>query len=160
VSRAGYTAAEASAAYASLGLAVRQELLLTAVHEAGHAVAADSAGATVTGAEVRPDFSGTTAVEGLPGPGGDPGAVRAHLPALLAVYTAGYAASAAWLKGRGTDPAGPSAALAINALAGSDGTDALRCLDAAGCPGASLGPAGDAALRILLARWETVLRLG
>jgi hypothetical protein len=160
VSTARYTAAEARAAYASLGLTSRQGLLLSAVHEAGHAVAADSAGVTVTRAAVHADLSGLVTVEGLPRPGDGPAAVRAHLPALLAVKLAGYAASAAWLKGRGTDPAVPPVGLALNALAASDGQDALRYLEAAGCPGASLGPAGDATLRILLARWETVLRLG
>ncbi|HEX6522834.1 MAG TPA: hypothetical protein VF070_22960 [Streptosporangiaceae bacterium] len=90
-----YTAREAREAFAALGLTYRQQVLLTAVHEAGHVVAGDSAGLTPLRAKVTDSEHGWTSTRtGLASAepcDEEPDAVRDRLPALLVLSTASRA---------------------------------------------------------------------
>ncbi|MGR7000774.1 hypothetical protein ACU686_26440 [Yinghuangia aomiensis] len=139
-----------------LGLTPRTARLLSAVHEAGHAVVADTVGLRVARARV--------ASAAHIGVGGDHVDVEtrdgADVPpgAHLVVLAAGFQASYTWAVGRGyTDPAKLNRAL--NILNGGDrgAVDALR--ERHGRPDIHIQQGTEPAMRILTRRWSTVLRI-
>ena len=106
-----------------LGLDRRRIRLLTAIHEAGHAVVANTVGALVISANVTSD-------EQI-GIGDDythldmPGGVEIPFPEYLTILAAGFQASYFWMEARGF---GDTATLnkALNLLRASDWNTAKR----------------------------------
>ncbi|MER5354646.1 hypothetical protein ABT093_30485 [Kitasatospora sp. NPDC002551] len=141
----------------ALGLEPRLLRLLSAVHEAGHAIVAHTVGLSVTGAAV-------TSYE-LIGLGGDHIALdysaygnRIPLPSLLAMRVGGFQASFLWMEGRGIDGTTEPYQEVLNGLAGGDlnwCADACRNL----LPHAHAQDTIEIAGRILLYRWRSTLRL-
>ncbi|MFG2844232.1 hypothetical protein ACGF12_13820 [Kitasatospora sp. NPDC048296] len=144
-------------ASAALGLEPRLLRLLSAVHEAGHAIVAHTVGLTVTSATV-------TSYE-LIGLGGDHIALdyrafgdRIPLPNLLAMRVGGFQASFLWLQGRGIDGTAEPYQEVLNCLAGGDlNWCAHACQNL--LPHAHAQDTIEIAGRILLHRWRSTLRL-
>ncbi|WP_331735628.1 hypothetical protein OG333_37155 (plasmid) [Streptomyces anulatus] len=141
----------------TLGLDPRLLRLLSAVHEAGHAIVAHTVGLSVT--------SATVTSHELIGLGGDHIALDYHahhgripLPSLLAMRVAGFQASVLWLGGRGIDGTTEPYQATLNGLAGSD---LNWCADACQrlLPHAHAQDTIEIAGRILLHRWRSTLRL-
>jgi hypothetical protein len=126
--------------------------LLTAVHEAGHAIAGQTAGLTVTAARVA--SAGTT---GLCGGCVDIDSGGYHrpvipLPHLLAFQAAGFQASFLWLEGRGINGNEDPYSSALNALAGGDKSWCSSLCRDLGKPGLGMQDGIEGAARILKAR--------
>ncbi|MEU3566776.1 hypothetical protein [Kitasatospora sp. NPDC006786] len=133
--------------------------LLTAVHEAGHAIVGHTVGLHVTGATV-------TNAEAI-GLGGDHIAVDyaaypapiIPLPHTLAMGVAGFQASCTWLEGRGLDGDSEPYSTLLNLLANTDLHGCAELCRLAGLPASRTHDAVEAAGRILHHRWRATLRL-
>jgi hypothetical protein len=142
------TAAEVLAA--NLALSPRQLMLLSAVHEAGHIFAADTAGLTPVAAEVRPPATGSMTAEG--------DAMLMPLHPVMVMLAAGFSAVGIWLVGRGTDVNDRCVNPALCALSSDDISLCRARCDAAGRPDLSMQDGVRAATDILICRWPAVLR--
>jgi hypothetical protein len=142
---------------AALGMEPRLLRLLTAVHEAGHVIAAATVGLKVTRAWVT-----WSRLIGAGGTGFDYSCYPSRiipLPDLLAMNAAGFQATYTWLEGRGIDGNADPYDFALNAMASADigwCQDACRQL---GRPDLTMQDGIHGAGRILKHRWRAVLRL-
>ncbi|MEW1639300.1 hypothetical protein AB0469_35260 [Streptomyces sp. NPDC093801] len=146
---------------ATVGLEPRLNRLLTAVHEAGHAIVGHTVGFKVAGASVV-----NTAVLGLEdgdrvdfdfSPFGDG---EIPLSDLLAMRMAGFQATHMWLRGRGAAAGAPEFQTALNMMSSSDIVKCYEHCAQVGMPAVSTTREGlyGGAL-ILKWRWRAVLRL-
>ncbi|MEJ8654910.1 hypothetical protein WKI65_44440 [Streptomyces sp. MS1.AVA.3] len=147
---------------ARLGLEPRLLRLLTAVHEAGHAIVGHTVGFKVNGA-----FVTSTDVLGRHGgdhisvdltPLEDDGIVP--LCEVLALKMAGFQASHTWLRGRGVPAMEQPYKTALNTLAGGDISQCYEHCNEVGMPDVSTTrEALYGAAIVLKFRWRAVLRL-
>jgi hypothetical protein len=136
----------------------RQRLLAAAVHEAGHTVVAETAGATVT----RVGVCHCTAADC-----DDKGAeidFRAReqdipLPDLLAVGAAGYMATHIWLQSGGIDSTTPPYDTALSFMAADDIRYCQDTCRQRGCPDLGMHHGIEGAREILVPRWQAVSQL-
>lgn len=142
---------------ATLGLDRRSSRLLSAVHEAGHAVVAHAVGAWATNVAVADGeqlgLGGNyTEVEML-------GGGEVPLPEGLAILAAGIQTTYYWLRGRGfTDMAMLTRVLNLLAAGDHDATTVL--CERWGRPDLDLEAGIWPASEIVIRRWPTVLRIG
>lgn len=136
-----------------------QKRLLSAVHEAGHAVVAHTLGFPVVGARVN-------SADRI-GLGGDEivldlrvfGDQEIPLPDLMSVWAAGFQASCMWMQGRGVDFNDPPVKTALNTLAGGDHRKCEEICRTAGAPELGIGDGLYGAAVALSRRWYTAMRL-
>lgn len=148
---------------AQLGLDPRRLRLLTAVHEAGHAIVGHTVGFRVTAAFVTSDDvlgrHGADHISVDLTAFGDDGIIP--LCDLLALRIAGFQAAHTWLRGRGVPAMEQPYKTALNTLAGSDLTSCYEHCAEVGVPDvATTREALYGAAVILKYRWRAVLRLG
>ncbi|MFF7764215.1 hypothetical protein [Streptomyces griseorubiginosus] len=148
-------------ATASLGLEPRLLRLLTAVHEAGHAIVGSALGFDVTAIKVS-----SRDVLGLHN--NDHISLELHegqeirLPDELSLYMAGFQAACFWLNGRGIRAMDPNLPYktALNTLAGGDINKCHALCDRWGVPAIATTNEGvRGAAHILKYRWRAVLQL-
>jgi hypothetical protein len=136
-----------------LDLSPRLVRLLSAVHEAGHAVVADTVGMGVSGMHLTDDGSldATTTVDYRRGAG-----EIIPLPDMLAMRAAGFQAMFTWLDVRGLE--NDDRSQAVNYLAAGDNTWCKEMCDKL-LPGATMQDGVVPAVNILQRRWLAVMRL-
>jgi hypothetical protein len=142
---------------AALGMEPRLLRLISAVHEAGHAIVGVTVGFEVTEARVESlDVIGTGGDEVTAdfGTGWD-----VPLSDLLTWKAAGYEASFIWLQGRGIDGAEEPYDFALNTLAGDDINSSLAACRRTGMPHLTMQYGIEGAALILTHRWRAVLML-
>ncbi|MFJ2007978.1 hypothetical protein [Streptomyces chartreusis] len=148
-------------ATAQLGLEPRLLRLLTAVHEAGHAIVGSTLGFDVTAIKVS-----SRDVLGLHNH--DHISVELHegqeirLPDELSLYMAGFQAACFWLNGRGIRAMAPGQPYktALNTLAGGDINKCHNLCDQWDLPAVATTNEGvRGAAHVLKYRWRAVLRL-
>ena len=135
-----------------------QRLLAAAVHEAGHAVVAETAGAAVTRAGVcqciAADCDGKGTEIDLRS-----GEEDVPLSDLLAVGAAGYLATHIWLQSGGIDGTKPPYDAALSFMAGDDIRYCLDICRQRGRPDLGMHHGIEGARAILVCRWQAVSQL-
>jgi hypothetical protein len=140
---------------AALGMEPRLLRLISAVHEAGHAIVGVTVGFEVTEARAETvEAIGSNEVTVDFGPGRD-----VPLSDLLPWKAAGYQASFTWLPGRGIDGAEAPYDFALNTMAAGDINSSLATCRRAGRPDLTMQGGIEGAALILTHRWRSVLRL-
>jgi hypothetical protein len=140
---------------AALGMEPRLLRLISAVHEAGHAIVGVTVGFEVTEARAETvEAIGSNVVTVDFGSGRD-----VPLSDLLSMKAAGYQASFTWLQGRGIDGAEAPYDFALNTLAADDINSSLATCRRLGRPDLTMQGGIEGAALILTHRWRAVLRL-
>lgn len=141
-----------------LNLTPDRARMLSAIHEAGHVVVANTVGALVIRTSV-------TSREHIGVDGADetlldmPGGRAMMLAEQIPILAAGFQASYFWLQSRGfTDETVLNKAL--NILGASDWKACVQACAGAGRPDLSMQDGVLPAAQILKARWSTVVRIG
>lgn len=144
-----------------LGMPPHRMRLLVAVHEAGHALVAHTAGFRVIKVRVTSrkviglhgDDVATIDYEGV-----YPNNI-VPLSDVLAISAAGFQATCMWMQGRGLDFNTPPFKTALNIMAGGDIANSARTSRDAGDPDRTMQDGMLGAARVLKRRWHATLRL-